>query len=492
MFSFTSVPRADTEAPRPETDQKGGFSFDPLEMLARVRRRLWLVLACGGVGLGATILVLPFIAPSFTASTQVLIDPSDLKVIENGVTPNSQYADSGVSMLESQARVIGSDNVLRRVVTRLGLAEDPEFVYPLPREDSALEVVKRLLGFTPVSELPRDPELRAVQTLRKNIQIRRPERTFVIEVHVKSQKGEKAARIANMIAEIYMAEEAAARASSAGRASDALASRLSELRASLQTAEDKLVKYREQHKLVATNGRLLVDQRLGELNQQLTAATIRTEEARARADQARRLRTEGSGTALPELLASPEMRALRQQLADLARQHAETSARLGPRHPVVVEQMAQLRETERAIAREKTRTIDSTIKELDRAVAAENAIRRELEKLKGETTVNDRALIGLREIEREVETQRTIYESFLRRARETGQQERLDTTNMRVISPATPPLARTFPPSPKVLLPLALILGLLAGIALAILLPMRRGGSSALALTLAPGVRRAS
>ena len=138
------------------------------------------------------------------------------------------------------------------------------------------------------------------------------------------------------------------------------------------------------------------------------------------------------------------------------------------------------------------RTIDSTIKELDRAVAAEAAIRRELDKLKSETTVNDRALIGLREIEREVETQRTIYESFLRRARETGQQERLDTTNMRVISPATPPLGRTFPPSPKVLLPAAFLLGLLGGAVLAILRPLGRRRRGTLMLAMTPARGRAS
>lgn len=492
MFSFSSTTRAESEAPKGPAEKETGFSLDPYELLARVRRRLRLVLACGGIGLLAAILAFPFVPPVFTAGTQILIDPSDLRVVENGVNANPQYPDSGVSVLESQARVVNSDNVLRRVVTRLNLAADPEFVRPLPSADSAVELLKRILGFTPVSELPSDPELRAVEALRRNIHVRRPERTFVIEIYVKADRGEKAARIANMIAEVYMAEEASARANSAGRASDALASRLSELRAALQTAEDKLAKYREQHKLVATNGRLLVDQRLGELNQQLTAASIRTEEARARADQARRLRLEGSGSALPELLASPEMRALRQQLADLARAHAETSARLGPRHPVVVEQLAQLRETERAISREKARIIDSTVKELDRAIATENAFRRELEKLKSETTVNDRALIGLREIEREVETQRTIYESFLRRARETGQQERLDTTNVRVISPATPPLGRSFPPSPKVLLPIALILGLLAGAGLAILLPMRRRRGRAVVLAVAPSTRQAS
>lgn len=486
MFSFSSAARAEPLAPAKAPEPKFDFAIDPMELLARLRARVPSILACSLAGLVLAVVILPLVPSVYTAGAQVLIDPSDLRVVENGVSATTPGADSGVSIIESQLRVMGSDNVLRRVITRLDLTRDPDFVRPLPDPNSLTETIKRLLGFAPVSEASRDPELRAIEALRKSVFIRRPERTFVVEVYVKAGTGEKAAQIANAITEVYMAEEAAARASSAGRASDALAARLTELRAALQNAEDRLARYREEHKLVASGGRLLVDQRLGELNQQLTSASIRTEEARARAEQARRLRTEGS-TALPELLASSEMRALRQQLADLNRAYAETIARLGPRHPVVVEQLAQIREAERAIVREKARTIESTIKELDRAIAAENAIRREIDKLKSETTVNERALIGLRDLERDVETQRAIYESFLRRSRETSQQERLDTTNMRVISPATPPLGRTFPPSPRVLLPLGLLLGLLAGCALAMLRPIRGRRDGTLMLAIAPG-----
>ena len=171
------------------------------------------------------------------------------------------------------------------------------------------------------------------------------------------------------------------------------------------------------------------------------------------------------------MLQSAELRTLRQQLADLSRLSAETRMQLGPRHPAVADQLAQMRDLERSIGREKSRIIDSTLKELDRAVAAETAIRRELERLKGETTTNDRALIGQRELERDVDAQRTIYEAFLRRARETSEQERLDTTNMRVISAATPPLGRSWPPSPWMLLPPGFLLGLLGGAGFALLRP---------------------
>jgi len=67
--------------------------------------------------------------------------------------------------------------------------------------------------------------------------------------------------------------------------------------------------------------------------------------------------------------------------------------------------------------------------------------------------------VTLRELERDVQASRAVYESFLVRARETGEQERLDTKNIRIISRADLPLRRSFPPSNTILALAALILG---------------------------------
>ena len=90
--------------------------------------------------------------------------------------------------------------------------------------------------------------------------------------------------------------------------------------------------------------------------------------------------------------------------------------------------------------------------------------------MKTETTTSDRAYVGLRELERTLESRRGVYEAYLKRAREASEQERLNTTNVRIISVATPARQRTFPPSPKIVLPVALLLGLLLGAAIALTL----------------------
>ncbi len=439
---------------------------------ATLLRRLWA--GAGFVVLGAlfmvaaAVAVLGLMTPSYTSGIQVLIDPSDLRVVDNEVTARAPQADAGVSLAESQVRVIQSDNVLRRVVERLGLDKDDEFAKP-DGTNPVANAVKHALGMMP-PPASRDPVNIALDTLRTKMTVRRPERTFVIDVSVQSKDPQKAADIANAVGDAYFAEETAARTEAARRASDALSSRLAALRQGVEEAEGKVVKYREENRLTTSSGRLLNDQQLGDLNQQLVAAQIRAAEAKARLDQARAMRAGDASTALPEMLQSLEMQALRQQYATLSRNTAELATRLGARHPAMAEQYAQQRDLQRLIQREKERIIDTSQKDYERAAASETAIRRNLDRVKMDMAVNERATVGLRELEREVDSRRSVYETFLRRSREAGEQERLNNTNVRIISSATPARQRSWPPSPKLILPLALVLGLGLGAGIALML----------------------
>ncbi|MEE7450820.1 lipopolysaccharide biosynthesis protein [Methylobacterium radiotolerans] len=437
-----------------------------------ILRRLWRgsgFIVLGGLFMVAVaVALLGLIPPRYTSSIQVLVDPSDLRVVENDVNARQPQADSGVSIAESQVRVIQSDSVLRRVIAKLHLDQDDEFVLP-DGNNPTLTWIKGALGMLP-PPASRDPVITALDTLQNRLTVRRAERTFVIDVSVQSRDPEKAARIANAVGDAYFAEEAAARTETARRASDALAGRLNSLKRDVEQAESAVVRYREDHKLVAASGRLLTDQQLGDLNQQLVTASIKTAEAKSRLEQARRMRSSDPSTALPEMLQSLEMQALRQQYATLSRNTAELATRLGERHPAMAEQYAQQRDLQRLIQREKERIIETTQKDYDRAAASEAAIRANLDRVKNETASSDRAYVGLRELERSLDARRGIYEAYLKRAREASEQERLNTTNVRIISVATPARQRTFPPSPKIVLPVALVLGLLLGGGIALLL----------------------
>jgi Mrp family chromosome partitioning ATPase len=71
--------------------------------------------------------------------------------------------------------------------------------------------------------------------------------------------------------------------------------------------------------------------------------------------------------------------------------------------------------------------------------------------------------VQLRELERQVEASRAVYEAFLVRGRELQEQQSLDTSASRIISPASPPEKRLGPPTPVLFLA-ALVAGLGVGL----------------------------
>src|SRR5258707_7091848 len=189
------------------------------------RRKAWIVGAVI-VALLAAFVVILIVPPKFVATAQILLDPSELRVIDNSVTPASQTSDSNVAQIESQVRVLTSDTVLRRMIASERLDQDPEFVGGGPSLfRSAIQSIRAVFGFEAVRR-DGDPTLTVLRELRKRISARRAERTYVVDLSVESKDPDKAARIANAIAQAYLEDSAAARSESARRASGSLTGRL--------------------------------------------------------------------------------------------------------------------------------------------------------------------------------------------------------------------------------------------------------------------------
>src|SRR5437762_11741443 len=100
---------------------------DLKELIRIVKRRRALILWIAAVPLLLALLYDVFATPLYTASTQILIDPRDRRIVSNEVTPEALAADGGVAVVESQLLVLTSDIVLRRAIARAHLDTDPEF-----------------------------------------------------------------------------------------------------------------------------------------------------------------------------------------------------------------------------------------------------------------------------------------------------------------------------------------------------------------------------
>lgn len=401
----------------------------------------------------------------YESVAELLVDPRDLKIANNEITQSSLPSDATLAIVENQVRVMTSGNVLEKVVDRLNLQNDPEFN-------------GRAGGFSPralISELrsifSRDEggvgDVRralAIRNLGESLDVERGGRTFVVSVGVTTHDPQKSALIANTLTDTFLQTYGDIQSGSAGRASDELTSRLAELQASVEAAERKVEAYKSENDIIDAGGRLISDDEMVKLNDQLSVARARTIELNARAASARNLDLNAVvGGELPEQIASPVMGELRTQYAVAKQEVERLSVRLGPRHPERLAAEAQLAGAQQSMTAELRRITASIQVELKRAVQLEQDLASRLAQIKARQSGVSEDLVTLRELEREAAAKRAVYESFLLRARETGEQRGMNTANMSVISVAQPPL-EALGPSRAMIVLASTVLGFLAGV----------------------------
>ncbi len=418
----------------PQRAADGGVGLS--EIIGALRRR-WRVVAFTTLVVVSAAALFILISPTFyTASTQLLIDPRDRRILGTEVMATSTGADP--TLVESQLRIITSDAVLGRVVAALKLDTDPDFAGSAGRTESAAVHTTR-----------------AIATLRRRVTVSRAERTYVIDVSASAHKPDAARAIADAIANGYLADQTEANQTMTRRATEALTSRLSQLRTNLREAEDRAQAYRKAHGIVLAQGTLISEQELGDLNRRLVQARVRAEEAQARYDE---VHAHAASGGVNEVLGSAVVTGLRAQLAEITRREAELAATLGDHHPALVEVRAQLSNTRRLISQETSRISQSAASELTVARENEQMLSREFEALTGRSQTDNGSLIELRDLERDVDAARKLYEAFLNRAKQTAEQEQIATPGARILAPAAEPLNASYPPALLVLL-IALVCG---------------------------------
>jgi uncharacterized protein involved in exopolysaccharide biosynthesis/Mrp family chromosome partitioning ATPase len=396
----------------------------------------------------------------YTASAQLYVDPRELQLVDRELTPRAQDVSGLVMVVESQSRLITSNTVLLQVIQNTGLDKDPEF------GGEQRGILSSLLGLFGL-ELRSTGEsklgpMTALDALNRHITIRKTDRSFIVDIEVWSHDPAKAASLANAIANAYLTESKNSQATAARRATNDLSGRLTELKERLRNSETALATYKAQNNFVGTQDALLSDQQLSSSNQRLAAARAQTLDAQAKYDQieaSRRAATDAG--AIPEALQSPTIANLRAQYAEARKRYAELTAELGPLHPALRQMEKQVEDVHRTINEEVDRFAQSAKNDLTRARDYEASLNRALETQKHQSVQLGQASVRLRELERDVEANRDVYQAFLKRSRETEEQESLNTSAARITGEATVPQQRAFPPAMSLLAMLGFLLGAL-------------------------------
>ncbi len=400
----------------------------------------------------------------YTASSKILINPQPKRVFGSDYIP--QDGNTNQILIESQTRVIASNAVLMRVVESEKLALDPEFSEAA--EEGLAGWLGRLAGIRKPAPalLPGDEAKReALRRLQDRLVVKRPSQTYVVEVAVSSRDADKAARLSRAVAKAYIADQAETQADSTRQISTLLQDRLATLRARVMEADSRVQLFKQKHNIVATEGSLVNERHLARLNDELLAARNRMSEAEARADKVRRILRSGRiPDNFDEAIKSRLIASLREQYASVARQESQLAAVLGDRHPRLISVRARLSRSRDLINAELKRIARSLQADYEVERKRVRALQRRLDRSRGVTDITNKARVELAGLEREANARRAVYERVLAKAREANAEEKINLIDARIISYASPPLWASWPKK-KIILPLALLLGLGFGLA---------------------------
>lgn len=417
-----------------------------------VWRGKWLLVFTTLLCLGIGYVVTKQISPVYSATSKVMLNTRETNVVDIENVLSGLSDDAGA--VAGEIALITSYQLLDRVVQKFRLERDREFNPPIKDQpfyrdwmDGAQEALpenmRLALGLglpgvsTPEALDPEDAErIAVVGRLSSALEVSQQRRAPIISITVKSGNRDKAVLLSNAVAEQYIVDQLEAKFEATQRATAWLNERVAGLKNKLEQSEAAVEAYRATLADGEGQGIELTQQQLADLNSQLIAARAARAEAEARFNQVRRVRSQGGVAAAANVVSSPLIQTLRQQRAELVRREAELSTRYGDRHPRMINVRAEIADVNNAIAAEARKTVGGLQNDVEVARAREQTLENNLRDLERRSLTQSQGTIKLRQLQREAEADKLIYENFLTRFKETSEQEDLQQADARLISPA--------------------------------------------------------
>jgi len=391
-------------------------------------------------------LALHRMSPRFTATGTVMFDPSAYAVQElQSILRVDPTTDA---IMASQAEIVRGSQTAARLVDKLSLMDRAEFNPALRRPsrlDGLMAWVRNRSGTPAPPETSPDVTAAAareimVQAAQNAIAVQTVRSSRVMAVSFTAEDPALAARAANMVMDLYLADQLEAKFAAVRRANAWLDERIGQLRQEVRGAEDRIAAYRADTGLVQGVQAGLETERMSKLTADLLQARNELAQAEGRLDAAR-----GRAGASAQAAIAPSVTPLRTRQDELSGQLQSLLTRLGPNHPDAVSLRNQLADVQRAVGAEIGRVVAAADAEVraDRSrVAALEASLRDTQTQLDRTA---QAQVPLNAMQRDADASRTLLQTVLERVQQTAQQAALEKPDARIISPALLPVAPSFP-----------------------------------------------
>ncbi|MFK5978424.1 MAG: exopolysaccharide transport family protein [Rhizobiaceae bacterium] len=385
------------------------------------------------------------LSPLYKSSSRVLIENRETVFTRaDNSRVRSELFDK--EAIGSQVEVIGSDTVTLAVIKKLGLSKKGE--YSGESENSLASDILSAIGLgKPHNGVP--PEVKLLEKFKKNLTIFAVNNSRVIVVEFSSKNPKTAEAVPNEIMAEFLKLQKDASLTATQDATQWLGPEIDSLRDRVRKAEAKVASFRANSDILAgNNSGFLATQQLSEISSELTRLRAERSSALARAASMRKALKRGSSLeSIPEVESSVTVQRLRQNKQTLSAQISQLSISLLPNHPRLKALQSQLANVDRQIVTAAKNILTGLEDNVDFTKEKEAELRREMNRLKSESSRVGEAEVGLRALEREATAERELLQAYLKQFREAAsrQNNQFVPVNARVISKAGLPLNPYFP-----------------------------------------------
>ena len=414
-------------------------------LIYRNRVTMGLIVVAAIVAGLVSILLMPRVYISWAS---VQIDQQAAKVLG---TEESQPIVQGIDaerFLQTQVDIIQSRTMAKRVSDKLGLAAN----------DTFLGAMHALGGAGAESR-----EDRVLDVLQKNLQVDLRPTSRIVGLGFKSRDPQLAATVANAYSQAFMESNIQRKFAASSYSIQFLQNQLAVTKVRLEASERALIDYARSAQLIdASSGarsstavqdgpRSLVTSNLVDLNTSFAAAETNRLQAEERWNEARATPL----MSLPEVLQNDAIQRLLQKRAEQQADLREMLTRLRPDHPSVQQAQAQIAEIDRETNVIANSILNSIKSQFLTAQKQQQAISGQVSTLKSQTLSEQERTVRYNILNREVETNRQLFDGLLQRYKEVSAESGVSSNNVTQIDMAEAPLK---PSSPRPLLNMAVAL----------------------------------
>ncbi len=434
-----------------------------------IRRQLKKIILFSAIITVIAVLVALAITPVYRATATILIEAEEAKVLS--IEEVYGLGSASDEYYQTQFEILKSRELAKRTVLELGLIDNPEFNPAHPANKKSFSIKEMILG---EAEPLTEEEILAetVDTFWEAVSISPVRKTQLVKVSVDSESAEMARVAANAMAQQFIESQLDAKVEVTQQAAGWLSDRLGGLKAKLEASERKLQQYREDNDLVDVEGvDTLVAKEIDQITEALVEARARRLELQGTYEQLQSLGALNYDnlSSLPSIISNPVVVNLRDAETQAELKVSELKKRYGPLHPKMIAAESDLEAVRESVLTQMKRIATSIESNYLVAQSKENSLEKALRNSKSDVRNLNRTEFTLSEYQREVRTNRQLYEAFFNRVSETSATGDLQTANARVVDPAIKPV-EPIKPNKKLIVLLALVVSGMFGVALAFLL----------------------